>query len=240
VANNLQLIPTPICYLGRHNVFRGLSEAAIGSASGIVSAFLDTGSSQIVSDAAASVASIVSALYIVPDTENATDAASSSATIISAAITNTFWQRNGADSAKSAAGIVSAIIFAAVTHSGVDSAGSSATIVSAIVMNSTAYALTNGMPLHVNFAHGLAAVPAYVRFVLLCTTNDLTSGINAGQEVVPNVTQAGEIIFSYGADTTKIYLNYNGAIGSAAIIEWTGNLSAITSFTNFSLKVYWQ
>jgi len=111
-------------------------------------------------------------------------------------------------------------------------------------MNSNSYALTEGTILNTSFIHGLGHTPGYLRLVLLCTANDSNSGILAGQEIdawafFDNDQTAQP--FSVGADSTKIYLEYNGDIGNPyIIIWWAGARKFMSSMSNFSLKVYWQ
>lgn len=121
-----------------------------------------------------------------------------------------------------------------------------ASLVSAFVMNSTAYALTDGTYLAVNFAHGLGHVPAFVRAVLICTINDTNSHIVVGQEVAiesviaPSISPGPQMVFSTAADVTKIYLSYTGIIGNETLITVLGDGLPVSSYNNFSLKVYWQ
>jgi hypothetical protein len=239
---NIQQIPTPIFYLGRRNIFRYVQEQPAVSRATIRSANVLANQFSAVADDAGSAGSIVSALYIAPFPFNpVADAAASAASIISATETGTEFQRNVADEAESVSEILSAFIFTPYAKSGVDMASSVSSLISATVMNSTQYALADFTPLSVNFAHGLAAPPAYIRIVLLCTSNDVDSGIVAGQEVAPvllfefNYNQ-----FEFGADATKIYLGFLGGNGGAATFPWAGASAYFTSISNFSLKVYWQ
>jgi hypothetical protein len=111
-------------------------------------------------------------------------------------------------------------------------------------MNSTSYPLTNGVGLNVNFPHGLASVPAFVRSVLICTTNDPASGALVGQELdiscFYNINNP-DLPFGFGADATKIYLIYAGDNAGDCEVKWTQITTyPISSFANFSMKVYWQ
>jgi hypothetical protein len=125
-----------------------------------------------------------------------------------------------------------------------DAVGSAGSITKGFSMNSTSYALTEAFPLNVNFAHGLGAMPSYLRAVLLCTTNDAGSATVAGQEVDADtmIDQNNSFIpFSSKADATKIYLSSESApVGTNIYFAQGGVMSHMTSLSNFSLKVYWQ
>jgi len=113
------------------------------------------------------------------------------------------------------------------------------------IAQSATYPLTDGTPLSANFAHGLSATPSFIRAVLLCTANDTGTGIPAGQEISMEEIFDGNdvaLVFSYQADTTKIYLHYNGSAGSICCYPNNagGGINNFTSFTNFSLKIYWR
>ena len=80
-------------------------------------------------------------------------------------------------------------------------------------MNSTQYALTDGVVLNVNFLHGGAIPPSYIRAVLLCTTNDINSGMLAGQEAeASDIFDTTNLVIaaSTGSDNSKIYAFYSG------------------------------
>lgn len=244
---NIQLCPTPIFYIGGHVLYRFVSEPGsgqdIGSVASIISATVQQNQFDAVADSASASASIVSALYIAPHTEAQFDEAGTLASIISATNTSTSFQRNALDSAICLCSIVSAFIFTQTGENELDSANTFCTIASATVMNSTQYALTDGTPLNVNFAHGLAAAPAMMDLRLLCTTNDAGTGMVAGQEIKSYCWFDAinlQFDFSIGADATKIYVNYTGDGGTNMRIDWNGGLKAPTTLNNFALKIYWQ
>jgi hypothetical protein len=95
------------------------------------------------------------------------------------------------------------------------------------------------------FAHGLSFTPR-IYPVILCITNDVSSGINVGTEVsvYSFLTAAGgglrAMVIACGADGTNIYMNYSGVPGGTAQIAWGGvSAKAFTSFSNFQVKVYY-
>lgn len=127
-------------------------------------------------------------------------------------------------------------------------------IVGGFFMNSTSYPLTDGTKLFVSFPHGISGVPTFIRTVLECTADD-SSGIVSGQEV--EIGCFGDfnfqtMVFGQMADASKIYLVYDGTPGtpnpgppfvSINVPAFDNTLNAanpIGSFSNFSLKVYWQ
>jgi hypothetical protein len=134
-ALNIQSIPTPVFYLGKRNIFRFGQEVTSTSTASIVGAFVAGHAFDLVSDGAASAASIVSALYDVPHVEPVVnDAAASAGSIISATNTGTSFQRNGVDAANSFTVLVSARVYAQRSENEVDSAINTASIVSALVL----------------------------------------------------------------------------------------------------------
>jgi hypothetical protein len=119
-----------------------------------------------------------------------------------------------------------------------DLASLAASLVSAFAMNSTAYPLTNGVPLSVNFPHGLAGVPI-PRAVLLCTAID--GGFSPGEEIgVEFFFNPASVVcpFAIKSDAANIYADFNG--GSPIRVVSGGSEVIVTSLTNFSLKIYWQ
>jgi hypothetical protein len=152
--------------------------------------------------------------------------------------------RSLSDAANSAASVVSAFAIAGHFRSVADAANSGASIVSAFAMNSSAYPLTDLIPLSVNFPHGMASAPAFLRAVYLCTNDDTFSNAVVGQEIdFKSIFNESYASFpcGFGADATKIYLNKGDDGASACQIKWTGSPGdKLSSFTNFSLKVYWQ
>jgi hypothetical protein len=114
-----------------------------------------------------------------------------------------------------------------------------------IVTQSAVYPLTDGAALNVNFAHGLSAIPSYLRGALLCTANDVLSGCVAGQEYdLDGVFDSNnnQSAFGVSANATKIFLTNDGTnlSGAGASICVNGAGKNFTSFTNFSLKVYYH
>jgi hypothetical protein len=97
--------------------------------------------------------------------------------------------------------------------------------------------------LNVSFGYGLAAVPSFLRAVLLCTTNDAVTGMVAGQEVgieaVLNYSVPATI-FGVVVDSANIYLTYDGSDSSDTTVAVFGVIRPPSSFSNFSLKVYWR
>ena len=251
--NNIQVCPTPVFYQGGHRFVRFVQEPAFGvpataSTASVISVEILPVDASAVADTANSAGSIVSALYYVPHLELApADTAASAGSVVSAANTGTSYQRNAADAAASAGSVVSAFVFTPLTAALADVGTSSGTIVSADVMNSTTYALTSGTGLNTTFAHGLAVAPAFLRAVLLCTTADTASGAAIGDEIPCELLLYDEAqyqpsgIFSFGANGTVIYLTYTGYATYANVhFAWLGAIKMITSFSHFSLKVYWQ
>lgn len=108
------------------------------------------------------------------------------------------------------------------------------------------YPLTDGAVLNVNFSHGLGHVPAYLRGVLLSTAIDGGLNTTVGEEL--NIddfiddTGGGIRPFSVVADNSKIYLCYDGDSGGSGsiLLYMNGQTLAVQTFTNFSLKVYYQ
>ena len=93
-------------------------------------------------------------------------------------------------------------------------------------------------------AHGLGVVPQVVRAVLVCTSNDSSSGMTTGQEVsvecvLNSIT--GLLGGSLYADSTNVYwatsVFYSGST-SCGINKTDGSGPVAISVGNFSLKFY--
>lgn len=122
-------------------------------------------------------------------------------------------------------------------------------------MNSTTLALTDGIPSLITIPHGLGRTPSFVAATILCTSAD--AGINGsfmtpGQEVGIEALfdlDAGRPSFGILRDATNIIAIFGGSSGpggSAAITLFqppgagTPGYGLIQSYSNFSLKIYWQ
>ena len=104
------------------------------------------------------------------------------------------------------------------------------------------YPLTNAASLNVSFSHGLGHTPI-CRAVLLCTANDTSSGLTVGQEIGIEsfvLYATSQTIFSVTANSTTIYLSFTGTGGSGVVVSLAGAGKNLSSFSNFSLKVYYQ
>jgi hypothetical protein len=242
VDTNLQIVPTPLFYIGKSGLSRFVQEDAPNVAAAVTSATVHSAQISAVADSAGNAASVISALYVAPAPDNIGDQSINSASIIGATITNTFFQRAGQDAANTAVSIISAVKFSAHSENVLDAANSSCSIVSSTVMNSTQYPLIDGTAQNQTFAHGLGHVPVIFSCVLLCTSNDSASGIVAGNEVAVESfldDNAPATVFGFGADSTSITVRYSGVMGPNVFVQWPGG-TTVTSFSNFSLKIYWQ
>ena len=111
------------------------------------------------------------------------------------------------------------------------------------IVSTASYALSDGVPFSASFAHGYATTPNYVKTVLLCTNNDANTGIKVGQELdadcVFNEISIGDPIATT-ADHTSLYVTYDGVNGIYVIYPYNGVKMAFSSFSNFSVKIYWS
>lgn len=108
----------------------------------------------------------------------------------------------------------------------------------ALTLNTAQFALTDGTP--AQFTVSVTAKPQIMRLVLLCTVADTASGFNPGDEVDCFGIWNGDYMccpFSCGYvnATANVILNYDQAPGSNS----NYNGLVFTSFSNFSLKIYY-
>jgi hypothetical protein len=105
--------------------------------------------------------------------------------------------------------------------------------------------LTEGNACASSFPHGGTRPPGVkMRLVLLCVADDGTD-FKKGQEIeahaVEDTGSVNHAMVSCGADSSKIYLNYNGAGGGNVVATWNGSSGiSINSVSNFALKIYWE
>lgn len=242
---NIQLVPTPQFGCGRAGLFRYTPEGVANFSATLVSCLVQESINESIAESPQFAATIVSALYVEPVLQTATDSAALSATLFSAQNTNPSFQRDVSDSAAIESQIVSVFIFSPKSEFSVDTSNFSSNLVSATVMNSANFALFDGTAQTRLFAHGLAAAPAYVRMVLSCTTADSNSGLTVGKEVDLGSSTLIDLInsntvFAANADSTNICLSYSGDAGTNVGIVVNGLNKNFSSFSNFSMKVYWQ
>jgi hypothetical protein len=125
-----------------------------------------------------------------------------------------------------------------------DRSNSAASLVSAFAMNSTTYALHESTPIHTNFLHGGIIAPAFLRAVFVCTGLDVNTGIQPPQEF--NIEEVYDQMrqscpASVLADGTRIFVNFGNTAGGDCGMTVNGGVGTnLTSFENFSLKIYWQ
>jgi len=88
--------------------------------------------------------------------------------------------------------------------------------------------------------HGLANIPFDFSCVLVCVTNDAATGILAGQliQFESGVDFATAPLFLVRADATNVYITRTGVAATINLRNiTTGNLIAVTSPANFSMRV---
>ena len=115
-------------------------------------------------------------------------------------------------------------------------------------MFSQTFPLTDGTRLAGSVASQLSGVsPTWMRLTLACHTNDAGSGMNVGDEIdVPAIFDSfnTSMPFSCGSSNVAnlVYANYSGISGGAGatFFNWKNANVNPTSFSNFSLVLYWQ
>lgn len=93
----------------------------------------------------------------------------------------------------------------------------------------------------------------WMRMTLICTTADTATGMVPGDEVDAWTVMDGNNLgtsvataFSCGSNATLnlVYASYDGANAVATpgvmTLNWKGSGRNISSFSNFSMRIYWQ
>jgi hypothetical protein len=113
-------------------------------------------------------------------------------------------------------------------------------------MQSFSMTLVDAVNSQATKAHGLSAAPNYVRLALVCTSNDPASGLVIGDELDlgagnPSDFADEAVNFSAICNSTNIILTYTGRPGNnSAVAAKSGFSEFFTSFSNFTLKAYYN
>lgn len=113
-------------------------------------------------------------------------------------------------------------------------------------MKNTVIPITEGTRINQSFLHGLGGPPNFILTYLLCTTADAASGLVPGQGIPFDgqslLDLAGAPAFGIVVDATKIYVSYTTltAGGGNFNIAYLGLTKSLTSFSNFSLSIYYN
>ncbi len=115
-------------------------------------------------------------------------------------------------------------------------------------MFSQTFTLTDGVRLAGSTPSLLSGVsPTWMRATLLCHTADAGTGMDVGDEVdVCGIYDSfsQQMPFNCGSNNVSntVYANYSGVTGvaGACFFNWKNASVNPTSFSNFSLVLYWQ
>lgn len=113
--------------------------------------------------------------------------------------------------------------------------------------------LTDGVAQNVQIPSNLptGTAPSWMRLAMICTTAD--GNFAVGDEIDACYIMDGSNLGTYcnsplacgsNAAANKVYISFNGTLAGnfpgLIVASWKGANSGISSFSNFSAKLYWQ